>query len=259
MEITSESHAFVTGGASGIGLAIAEALAAAGARVTLADIDAETLAAVVSARGGRFRGVVLDSRDREGWARARDEAEAAFGPVDVLVNNAGISPDGNLLADMDPASFDRVIAINLTGVFNGISAFAARLRERARGHVVNTASMAGVAEVMPGLGSYATAKAGVVMMSEVLRAEMAPHGVGVTALCPGLVFTNLGETTRKVGGQVRGGTMSMRDMPGGIEPSEVGPMVLRAIRENRAYCFTHAGRRGAVAARHDAILAGFAG
>lgn len=255
MEVTSESHAFVTGGASGIGLAIGDALAAAGARVTLADIDAETLARVVAQRGERFRSAVLDTRDREGWARARDAAEGAFGPVDVLVNNAGISPDSNHLADMSAESWDRMIAINLTGVFNGIAAFAAAMRERGRGWVVNTASMAGVCTPRPGTGGYSAAKAGVVMLSDVLRGEMAGKGVGVTALCPGLVFTNLGETSFKLGATARGG--SMRGFPGGIEPEVVGAMVVQAIREEIPYCFTHRDRRVDVAPRCEAILAGF--
>ena len=256
MDITETSHAFITGGASGIGLAIGEALAAAGARVTLADIDAEALGVVVAARdAARFRGAVLDTRDRDGWARARDEAEAAFGPVDVLVNNAGISPDGSMLAEMTPESWDRMIAINLTGVFNGISAFGALFRERGRGWVVNTASMAGVSQPRPGTGGYSAAKAGVVMLSDMLRAEMAGHGVGVTALCPGLVFTNLPTTSFKLGATRGGG--SMRDFPGGIEPEVVGEMVLAAIRDEAPYCMTHRDRRVDVAPRCEAILAGF--
>ena len=256
MEITAHSHAFITGGASGIGLAIGDALAAAGARVTLADIDGEALAAVLASRDpARVRGVVLDTRDRDGWARARDAAEAAFGPVDVLVNNAGISPDSRHLADMAAKSWDRMIAINLTGVFNGISAFAARLRTRGRGWVVNTASMAGVCTPRPGTGGYSAAKAGVVMLSDVLRGELAGSGVGVTALCPGLVFTNLGDTSFKLGATSRGG--SMRGFPGGIEPEVVGEMVVAAIRDEVPYCFTHRDRRADVAPRCEAILAGF--
>jgi len=256
MEITSQSHAFVTGGASGIGLAIGDALAAVGARVTLADIDGEALAGVLAARDAtRFRGAVLDTRDRAGWARTRDEAEAAFGPVDILVNNAGISPDSNHLADMSPESWDRMIAINLTGVFNGISAFASGLRERGRGWVVNTASMAGVCTPRPGTGAYSAAKAGVVMLSDVLSGEMAGTGVGVTALCPGLVFTNLGDTSFKLGATARGG--SMRGFPGGIEPDVVGEMVVAAIRDETPYCFTHRDRRQDVAPRCEAMLASF--
>jgi len=256
MDITGESHAFVTGGASGIGLAIGDALAAAGARVTLADIDGDALAGVLAARdGARFRGAVLDTRDRAGWARAADAAEAAFGPVDVLVNNAGISPDSTHLADMTDESWDRMIAINLTGVRNGIAALAGRMRERGRGHVVNTASMAGIATPRPGTGGYSAAKAGVVMLSDVLRAEMGGV-VGVTALCPGLVFTNLGDTSFKLGATKQGG--SMLGYPGGIEAEAVGAMVLAAIRADAPYCMTHADRRCDVAPRVEAILGAFA-
>ncbi|MBU6265953.1 MAG: SDR family oxidoreductase [Sphingomonadales bacterium] len=255
LEITPQSHAFITGGASGIGLAIGDALAAAGARVTLADIDADALATVLAVRDpARFRAAVLDTRDRAGWAREADAAEAAFGPVDVLVNNAGISPDSTPLADMTDESWDRMIAINLTGVRNGIAALAGRMQGRGRGHVVNTASMAGICSPRPGTGGYSAAKAGVVMLSDVLRAEMGDT-VGVTALCPGLVFTNLGDTSFKLGATKQGG--SMRGFPGGIEPEAVGAMVLEAIRANAPYCMTHSDRRRDVAPRMEAILGAF--
>ena len=121
MNLSDAKHAFITGGASGIGLGIATALASRGMAVTLADIDREVLEEVVGKSQGRFRGHVLDTRDRPGWVQAKTAAERALGPVDILVNNAGIAPDGRELADMDPLSFDRIVAINLSGVFNGIS------------------------------------------------------------------------------------------------------------------------------------------
>jgi NAD(P)-dependent dehydrogenase (short-subunit alcohol dehydrogenase family) len=141
LELSKARHAFVTGGASGIGLAIVDALLASGVSVTAADINKEALAAESAQRGPRFAGIVLDVRDRAGWSAAKQEAEARFGPVDILVNNAGIGPNARALADMNEESFDRVIAINLTGVFNGVSTFAGDLRSRGTGHIINTSSM----------------------------------------------------------------------------------------------------------------------
>ncbi len=232
-------HAFITGGASGIGLGIADYLVELGLDVTIADIDEQVLDAVVAERGAAFGGLVLDTRDRGGWAEARAEAETVFGPVDILVNNAGIAPDGREFADMDPASFDRILAINLVGIFNGVSAFAAAMRERGRGHIVNTASMAGLAPRIPGIGAYSVAKSGVIAMTETLREEMAPHGVGVSVLCPGLVATNLAETTRKVGGQLREGSENAPMQDSGVSTVDVATMVAEAIEQNRPYIITH--------------------
>lgn len=237
MDLSEARHAFVTGGASGIGLGIVDAMARRGLRVTVADIDAETLARVVAERGEAVRGVVLDTRDREGWARAKAEAESAFGPVDVLVNNAGIAPNGREFADMDPESFDRIVAINLGGVANGVFAFAADMRARGRGHVVNTSSQAGLTASVPGVGAYATAKFGVTALTEALRQEMAPHGVGVSLLCPGYVATNLAETTRKVGGEIRQYAGSMP--PSTITPDDVGEMVAAGIAADEPVIVTH--------------------
>ncbi|MEJ5977472.1 SDR family NAD(P)-dependent oxidoreductase [Novosphingobium sp. PS1R-30] len=256
MDLSDVRHAFVTGGASGIGLGIAEALAARGAAVTLADIDAAALALATAGRE-RFRGVVLDVRDREGWVRAKAEAEAALGPVDVLVNNAGIGPDGAAIADLTPESFDRIIGINLTGVFNGVATFAADMRAAGRGHVVNVASVAGLFASAPGVSAYAVAKFGVVALSETLRSELAPHGVGVSVLCPGFVATNIIANTARLSGiasDYDGDTV-----PGtGMSPTEAGEIVARGIAANRLYILTHPEMWPMIEARHAAIAADFA-
>jgi NAD(P)-dependent dehydrogenase (short-subunit alcohol dehydrogenase family) len=254
MGLSQARHAFITGGASGIGLAIGDALASHGLHVTLADIDQPTLREVLSSRSAHYRGQVLDTRDREGWVRAKADAEAAFGPVDVLVNNAGIGPDGRPFADMDPVSFDRMIAINLVGVFNGVSAFAAAMRERGRGHIVNTASTAGLTFSPRGAGAYTIAKHGVVSMSETLRAEMAPHGVGVSVLCPGLVATNLPRSTARLSG-VGDPDASMPDMS--IDPAIVGELVADAIGKDLPYILTHPDYWPAVEQRQSAVAAAF--
>jgi len=255
MDLTHARHAFITGGASGIGLGIADALAARGIAVTLADIDQPVLDEVLRQRGARHSGVRLDVRDRAQWAAAKQAAEAKFGPVDILVNNAGIGPDGQPLADMDAESFDRIVAINLTGVFNGVHAFGAALRAQCRGHIVNTASIAGLATGFPGLGGYAATKHAVVALSEVLRLEMAPQGVGVSVLCPGLVPTNLGQTTQKLGSRVRVALAQMGS--DGLGTAEVAAHVLAAIAEDRLYVITHPHRWSGVEPRLEAIREAF--
>ena len=237
MDLSQAKHAFISGGASGLGLGMAEALAARGVPVTIADIDADAIAEVIRTRGNSFRGVVLDVRNREAWAAAKAEAEAALGPVDVLVLNAGISPNGRAFTDMDPESFDRILAINLGGVANGVFAFAADLAARGRGHVVMTSSQAGLVTTIAGVGAYSVAKFGVTALGEQLRTEMAQHGVGVSVLFPGYVQTNLGANTIKIGGEVRQYSAGMP--PSEVSPRDVGEMVADAIERNASHIITH--------------------
>lgn len=248
------SIAFVTGGASGIGLSIASALAREGARVAIADISADWLEEAVTRLGGDTIGICLDVTDRAGWAAARAEVEARLGPVDILVNNAGIGPDFKSLADTDPAVFDRLLAIKLGGSFNGIHTFVPGMRERRRGHVVNTASMAGLMTI-PNLGPYTTAKFGLVGMSEVLATELAEYGVGVSVLCPGLFATRLRETTGRAGIVPVAPLQSTGD---GEDPARVGDLVVDGIRGNHLHIITHGDRDGPVRERSDKVLAAFA-
>jgi NAD(P)-dependent dehydrogenase (short-subunit alcohol dehydrogenase family) len=269
MKLETAKHAFITGGASGIGLAIGKALAGLGIRVTIADIDRDAIDVVLAQQGPAFRGNVLDVRDREGWARTKAEAEAAFGPVDLLFNNAGIASFGYELADMDPGAFDRVVAVDLTGVFNGVSAFAAEMRGRGRGHIVNTSSMAGICGPSQAIGgSYAAAKFGVVGLSETLRAELAPHGVGVSILCPGMTATGIAQSSVKLGGDMRlppsaGRGPSVQTTSHELEhgtPDETAQCVLRGIEANDPYIVTHGkGWWPFAAARHVALEKAFAG
>jgi NAD(P)-dependent dehydrogenase (short-subunit alcohol dehydrogenase family) len=250
MERIEGQHGFVTGGASGLGLAIAQALHEAGARVTIADVDTERLDALDMP----FVKCVLDVRDRDGWDAAKRTAEAANGPVSILCNNAGIGPNRAELADMDPAVFDRMVAIKLTGSFNGVRCFAPDMRERKAGHIVNTASMAAL-YTDARLGEYGAAKAGLVHMSEVLRLELAPHDVGVSLFCPGMVATSLPVTMAKAEGRYDPSMADLK-MPG-IPPEIAAARVIAGIRGNWPYILTHGERKASVAARCDAILAAF--
>ena len=191
--------AFITGGASGIGLALGKALAGEGARVVLADINGDALAEAERAVSGKVATVQLDVRDRSQWLHARKFTEARFGPVSILVNNAGIINDGGAqvaqrgLIDQSPDSWDRMIGINLTGVYNGIATFGARMRDRGDGHIVNTASTQGVI-TCAGVGSYCASKFALEALSDALRLELAGSGVLVSLIEPGPIRTRFLET-----------------------------------------------------------------
>jgi len=228
-------HAFVTGGASGIGLGVVDALLGQGLAVSVADIDEEALARMAQ-RGSNVATIALDVRDRNGWRTAKKLAELRFGPVDILVNNAGIGTDGRHCADAEPSSFDRMLAIDLVGVFNGVSTFATDLRARKTGQIVNTSSMMALAPAYAGTGAYTAAKCGVVALSEVLRSEMALHGVGVSVLCPAYVESSLRANTIKAGSDVSPSIVSGRV---GLPLPVVGAYVVRGICENHPYIVTH--------------------
>jgi short-subunit dehydrogenase len=148
-----------------------------------------------------------------------------------------------------------MIAINLTGVFNGVSAFAADMRARRGGHIVNTASMAGLANTHPGIGDYVTAKFGVVALSECLRIELEPHGVGVSVLCPGLVKTNLPVNTARLRGDLPGSAGGIPDSA--MSAALVADKVIDGIERNLPYIITHPERWPAVAARMNALREAF--
>lgn len=246
MERVEGRVAFVTGAASGIGLAIAGALIEAGACVVLADWDAASLERECSRLGKAALGQRLDVRDRASWQAAKLVTERAFGPLEILVNNAGVAPDWSELVDMDTEHFDRLLAIMLTGAFNGIHCFGATMRERGDGHIVNTASMMGVL-APPRQGAYVAAKWGLVGMTESLRAELTPHGVGVSLLLPGSVRSNL----------LVGNEPPFRSSDEGMDAGLVAAQVLTAIRTNQLYVVTHTEHRSLVATRNAELLRAF--
>lgn len=244
--------ALITGAAGGIGFAIAQALAEKGAYVKLADIDQHELQRAAR-KIPHAEAVTLDVTDREQWSAVK----ARFPIVGILVNNAGIGPDGTMLSDMDAASFDRIIRINLTSVFNGISTFSAAMRERRSGYIVNTSSLAGLT-ASPKLGGYTAAKFGVVGLSEVLRAELAPYGVGVSVLCPGYVPTRLAETTGKSGSLTPSVNLSSATTTP-LDAAIVGRMVVEGIESEKPLIVTHGEYCEYVKARLDAVVAAFEG
>ena len=189
--------ALVTGAGSGIGLATAVALADHGARVLLVDRDEAALArAAESIRGSRS--LRCDVSDADAMQRLADEVLASEGVPDVVINNAGIAIAGPFLKT-GIAEWRRIVDINLLGVVHGCRLFGQAMVERGRGgQIVNTAS---AAAFLPskGLPAYSATKAAVLMLSECLRAELAPSGIGVTAVCPGFIATNITRAAQYVG------------------------------------------------------------
>lgn len=243
MSETLPDGALITGGASGIGLALAQALAWRGLAIILCDRDAgslESAAASLGASGAKVLPIPLDVCDRDAWAEAA-AAVAGFARLRIVCANAGVAPGGAPISELAPESWDRIVAVNLTGVFNTVRALAPLVKARGRGgHFVLTSSMAGVLAASP-IGDYAATKFGVTAMGDALRAELAPLGIGVSILCPGVVATPLVGESRSAG----------------MSPESVAARVLAAIDRNDAYVFTHADYRPLVQARFDALLSAF--
>jgi NAD(P)-dependent dehydrogenase (short-subunit alcohol dehydrogenase family) len=246
--------AVVTGGAGGIGLAMARAFAARGAKVVLADVDRPALARAereLAATGAPVLAVKADVTRRERVVALADATFAHFGATHLLCNNAGIAIAGPLVG-ADPDDWRKAMAINFWGVVHGIDAFLPRMIEQGRGgHVVNTASMAGLVG-MDWLGIYCATKFAVVGLSESLRRELAPRGIGVSVLCPMLVATRIAENSaRALGRASPSGAGSAGQDPsagmtlqgGVIEPAEVARRVVHAVETNSFYVFTHAEQR----------------
>jgi NAD(P)-dependent dehydrogenase (short-subunit alcohol dehydrogenase family) len=258
--------AFVTGGASGIGLALGRALAEAGCKVMLADIEKTALDASVtslSGSGREIQGIVCDVADPTSVDAAAQATFSAFGKVHILCNNAGVGARGISLDD-----WRWVIDVNLMGVVNGVRAFLPHIRAHGEGgHIVNTASMAGMVNSRQGFAPYPGTKHAVVGMSEGLAMEVKPLGIGVSILCPGIVRTNILESARNR--PQRYGPATPADMTNpryarfaervrtGMDPAEVARRVLAAVRDDELYIFTHPEMRSAVEERFQAILAAF--
>jgi NAD(P)-dependent dehydrogenase (short-subunit alcohol dehydrogenase family) len=248
--------ALVTGAASGIGLGIARALAGAGMHLVLADLRPEPLEQarqMVTAGGARAISVVTDVTDPASVAAAGQAAEAAFGKLHVLVNNAGVAMHGIPVEQATPETWRRVIGVNVMWVIHGIHLLLPLIRRHGEGgHVVNTASISGFF-VREGRhqGGYAMTKYAVVALSEALEQETAGSGIGVSVLCPGPVRTPFFATARAEGAR------PADSFSGRIEPEAVGARVLHAIRHGEFYVFTHTAERAVIQARHARIAAAF--
>jgi NAD(P)-dependent dehydrogenase (short-subunit alcohol dehydrogenase family) len=258
--------AFVTGGAHGIGSGLVRALLAEGCKVAIADIRMASIEQALKALDSSMAmGVQVDVCSREAMARAADEVEARFGPVSLLFNNAGI----NLFQSIEDSSYDDwdwVLGVNLHGPINGVMTFAPRMIAAGRGgYIVNTASMAAfLAAGKPGI--YNMTKFAVRGMSESLRASLAPHGIGVSVLCPGLVKSYIYASDEIRPERLKGAakpvdTQNVKRLAEihefGMEPDVIGARVLEAMRENRFHIFTHPEFKDELREWFDEILQDF--
>lgn len=269
MEDLQGKVAVVTGAASGIGLALSHAFAAQGAKVVMADIEADALERAAAELGdAEVRTVVCDVSDRAQVDALRDATLDAFGAVHLVCNNAGVAGGGPIWAQSE-ADWNWVLGVNLWGVIHGISAFTPLLIEQGEGHIVNTASIAGMIS-MPWGGTYNVSKHAVVTLSETLFADLQLVGasnIGVSVLCPGWVQTRIHESARNRPSHMGGGgepSEEQRAMAAhvgnliaeGLNPREVADLVVGAVQEQRFYIFTHPHWMPLVSDRFDRILTG---
>jgi NAD(P)-dependent dehydrogenase (short-subunit alcohol dehydrogenase family) len=268
--------AVVTGSASGIGLGLASKAAALGMQVVMADIEKVALdeaAAEVSAlsgAGGKVLPVTTDVSDAASVQELAAAAEAAFGPVWLVCNNAGVA-GGGFTWDIPRSTWEWVLGVNMWGVINGIATFVPGMVERGEGHVVNTASMAGLL-ASPGMAPYTASKHAVVAISETLYRDLELLGsrVGVSVLCPGFVNTRIGDADRNWPSRL-GPLPVAEDNPmaevirealrvrlaGGTPPSEVADKVFDAIAGRRFWVLPHAAEYAEhVRARSDNAIEG---
>lgn len=242
--------AIVTGGAGGIGFALAKRFGQEGMRVLLLDIEADALEPAVE----ELRGYQIDAR-----AQRCDVADAAIlqnsiaaaademGPVQVLCNNAGVAA-GGLLEEVPLADWDWIVGVNLMSVVYGCRAVLPHMRAHGRpSWIVNTASMAGMLG-LPGMAPYCATKSAVVAISESLRQELAETNIGVSALCPGWVRTQIHDSRRNhpapdtAAAPTRDpgrAEMVRQFIDNGMEPDQLAERVLEAIAANELYIFTH--------------------
>lgn len=264
--------AFVTGAASGIGLGIATALAQAGVKVMLCDIEKAALDAAVAglkATNADVAGVVADVSLKDNLQRAADETIATFGKVHILVNNAGVGGGGDY-GTWNDAGWNWVMGVNLWSVIWGIEIFGPLIEKHGEGgQIVSTASIAGmIAATNP---AYDVTKFGVVALSEGLRPKLAPKGIGVSVLCPGFIRTRIMESTRNIPDRFAGKIperepdvvqteliQSAADaIAHGIDPLYVGELVREAIEGDWPHIFTDLQFEPYIEARFATIREGF--
>ena len=273
MQDVAGKVAFITGGSSGIGLGQARVFHEAGMKVVIGYIrDDQVGPALDSFRTGRDRvhAIKVNVIDRVAMKAAADEIEAKFGKIHLLSNNAGIGPLTPLLLT-EPKDFDQTVAVNLTGVYNGIHEFVPRIRRHGEGgHVVTTSSMSGILPTEGGgAGAYTATKFAVTGMMEILRSELdaAKVNIGASVYCPGLVATNIFELEQNVSAafdekgkagpaDAAANTARIREIIGaGMSPIEAAQIVLAGIRNNDLFILSHPEFGPGLQERMEALLA----
>jgi NAD(P)-dependent dehydrogenase (short-subunit alcohol dehydrogenase family) len=265
--------AVVTGGGSGIGRGIALTLGAEGMTVAVADLqesNAREVAAEIESAGGRALAIAVDVTSVESLAAAAKEIVAQAGGVNLLCANAGVLARVASLADHGVEDWEYTLSVNVLGIVKTVNAFLPLLRSRAPdAHIVTTASLGGlVSDVRAPIGAYIASKYACVGYSEMLRAELAGQGIGVSVLCPGVVASNLMATSaenrpdafgEQAAPQLAGADAASAPPPPfrAMPAEDVGPIVIRAIRANRFHVLTHPQTRPLVEARFRAMLEDF--
>jgi NAD(P)-dependent dehydrogenase (short-subunit alcohol dehydrogenase family) len=261
--------AFVTGGASGIGLGISKVFAKNGMKVVFVDMRQDALDEAFAwfkenGYGELVHPLYLNVTDREAYAAAADEAEKVFGKIHVLVNNAGVGSGGSVVTSTYK-DWDYSMQVNVGGVINGIVTILPRILAHGEGgHVVSTSSTVGLF-AMIGCGIYTTTKFAVTGLMESLASELEGTGVGASVLYPGGTTTNLGlSSTVNRPDELKNenepqmappsGSRPMMDTSTFMDPVEVGERVLRAIKRNDIFIHTHPEFRDGIRCRQDAVL-----
>src|SRR6478609_44024 len=257
--------AMITGGASGIGLAVARQLGARGARLVLADIEQGALDTAVAAfteAGVEAHGVICDVSKRESVDALADECFCRLGRVHLIFNNAGVAVGGPI-EEMTHDDWRWIIDVDLWGPSHGVESFVPRMVEQGEGgHVLFTASFAGLVPNV-GLGPYCVAKYGVVALAEVLSRELRQHEIGVSVLCPMRVGTNIGRSERNradvYGGADAGNLVEDQDAGNDdlagrvLDVEDVAALTVDAVVKNRLYILPHEESRAAVRRRFERI------
>ena len=256
--------AFITGGANGIGLGIARALAGRGANLMLVDLNEEALVAARAEFEGhnvKVETAVCDVAHAEAVKDAAERAVSAHGKVHIIVNNAGVALAGEA-GDIALEDWRWIVDINLMGVIYGVESLVPHIKAHGEGgHIVNVASMAGHV-AMPGMAPYHATKYAVVGYSEALRAELAQHNIGVSALCPGWVNTSIHTSAarRPSGGVDLEGDeakMMAEIIGNGLATKTVGEWTADCIEANRMHIFTHEEMAPAIDGRYQLLKADY--
>lgn len=267
--------ATITGAGSGIGAALARRCVDEGMRVVLADVERGALEEVADGlreRGAEALAEVVDVRDPDALVRLADRTWEAFGGCQLLVNNAGVVAY-RPIAELEIADWRWILSVNLDGVIHGLHAFVPRMRAQGGpAHIVNTASMAGLIPLEgAGLGAYAASKYAVVAISETLRMELAPDGIGVSVVAPGGVATRINESERNRPEElqrsaaapppdmerVAGSRSSLERPETFLDPDAVAERILQGVRDDELYLITHPSWLPLVRQRHAALEAAF--
>lgn len=265
--------AFITGGASGIGLGIARACGEEGMNIVIVDLRQQAIdeaLPIFEEKGWPVMGIKLDTTNREEYVKAADAAEAKFGKIHLLVNNAGIGGAHGPLWDVSAKDTDFAINVNLFGVLNGIQAILPRIIAHGEGgHVVSTASKAGLIPV-PNCGLYNVTKSAVIGITETLATDLMGTNVGASVLCPGPFQSNLGQSSRQVQEESLGEKLPEMERPEPPkdappidittlfrDPLDAGRRVVRGVKRGDIYILTHSDFKDGFVERAKAIERAF--